>query len=215
MGRDDKRIVSFLFHPSRPTQLVLLLCSPFASDVGRVVYNKVASKYACTALGWRFFNAFTGHVFPVVFTGIRGDIFRFMFDSLRGGIAGCWSRFCQGKRHFSHRKRIVSSQGTFFIQAMEQFRRYEGLVSQCKTANGAADLAHVARTLPTPQGRGLVLKRPFVPPQPPPPPEPVDGVDGELQNVSFPRGNAQESFFFQFEVEKYLTEWTRENETWT
>lgn len=68
---------------------------------------------------------------------------------------------------------------------MEQCKRYEGLVNQCRSVSGTSDLIHLARSLPQPPGRGLVLKRNFVPPQPPPPP--TDLVDGEahqeLQNV--------------------------------
>ncbi|XP_017768875.1 PREDICTED: SH3 and cysteine-rich domain-containing protein 3-like isoform X10 [Nicrophorus vespilloides] len=54
---------------------------------------------------------------------------------------------------------------------MEQCRRYEGLVSQCRNVNGTSDLAHLARSWPAPQGRAPIMKRLFVPPQPPPPPE--------------------------------------------
>ncbi|XP_018568029.1 uncharacterized protein LOC108908470 [Anoplophora glabripennis] len=66
-------------------------------------------------------------------------------------------------------------------RAMEQCRRYEGLVSQCKAVSGPSDLTHLARALPTPTGRGPVMKRIFVPPQPPPPPDPVDGEPQDLQ----------------------------------
>lgn len=67
---------------------------------------------------------------------------------------------------------------------MEQSRRYENLTTQCRAVTGPADLAHLARSLPAPQGRGLILKRPFVPPQPPPPPESIDGEPPEINNVS-------------------------------
>jgi hypothetical protein len=68
---------------------------------------------------------------------------------------------------------------------VEQTRRYEGLISQCKSVSSSTDLAHLARSLPTPAGRPPVLKRPFVPPQPPPPPDPVDGEPQDIQNVSY------------------------------
>ncbi|XP_063929392.1 uncharacterized protein LOC135141810 isoform X6 [Zophobas morio] len=71
-------------------------------------------------------------------------------------------------------------------RAMEQCRRYEGLVSQCKSVSGSSDLAHLSRSLPTPTGRPPVLKRPFVPPQPPPPPDPVDGEPQDMQNDNIP-----------------------------
>ncbi|XP_068897062.1 uncharacterized protein Stacl isoform X3 [Tenebrio molitor] len=70
-------------------------------------------------------------------------------------------------------------------RAVEQTRRYEGLISQCKSVSSSTDLAHLARSLPTPAGRPPVLKRPFVPPQPPPPPDPVDGEPQDIQNVSY------------------------------
>ncbi|XP_071050330.1 uncharacterized protein [Onthophagus taurus] len=53
-------------------------------------------------------------------------------------------------------------------RAMEQCRRYEGLVSQCKSVSGPNDLSHLTRALPVPTTRGHILRRPFVPPQPPP-----------------------------------------------
>ncbi|KAG5894684.1 hypothetical protein JTB14_014333 [Gonioctena quinquepunctata] len=66
-------------------------------------------------------------------------------------------------------------------RAMEQSRRYESLVSQCRAVSGPADLTHLARSLPAPTGRGPIMKRIFVPPQPPPPPDPVDGEPQDLQ----------------------------------
>lgn len=69
---------------------------------------------------------------------------------------------------------------------MEQCRRYEALVSQCRAVSGSADLTHLARALPAPQGRGPILRRIFVPPQPPPPGDVVDGEQQDLQaNVSY------------------------------
>lgn len=68
-------------------------------------------------------------------------------------------------------------------QATDQHRRYESLISQCKAISSASDVAHLARSLPVPQGRGLVTKRPFVAPQPPAPE--LEGVGNQdLQNVS-------------------------------
>lgn len=64
---------------------------------------------------------------------------------------------------------------------MEQCKRYDGLVTQCKSVSAGSDLAHLARALPTPAGRPPVLKRLFVPPQPPPPPE--DGDPQDIPNV--------------------------------
>ncbi|XP_044272081.1 uncharacterized protein LOC123015995 isoform X7 [Tribolium madens] len=68
-------------------------------------------------------------------------------------------------------------------RAKEQCKRYDGLVSQCKSISASSDLAHLARSLPTPTGRAPILKRPFVPPQPPPPPDPVDGEPQDMQNL--------------------------------
>nr|XP_015838822.1 PREDICTED: uncharacterized protein LOC657682 isoform X6 [Tribolium castaneum] len=68
-------------------------------------------------------------------------------------------------------------------RAKEQCKRYDGLVSQCKSISSSSDLAHLARSLPTPTGRAPILKRPFVPPQPPPPPDPVDGEPQDMQNL--------------------------------
>lgn len=66
---------------------------------------------------------------------------------------------------------------------MEQCRRYDGLIGQCKVATGSNDLAHLARALPAPTGRGPIVRRPFVPPQPPPPQDQAeDGQD--VQTVS-------------------------------
>ncbi|RZB39395.1 uncharacterized protein BDFB_003178 [Asbolus verrucosus] len=72
------------------------------------------------------------------------------------------------------------------MQAMEQCRRYDGLVAQCKSVSAPTDLAHLARALPTPSGRPPVLKRVFVPPQPPPPPDPIDGEPQDMQNDNIP-----------------------------
>ncbi|XP_049823029.1 uncharacterized protein LOC109597113 isoform X3 [Aethina tumida] len=71
-------------------------------------------------------------------------------------------------------------------RAMEQCKRYEGLVSQCKMVSGPADLSHLSKSFPAPTGRGPVTKRIFVPPQPPPPPDPVDGEPPEPQNDNIP-----------------------------
>uniref|UniRef100_A0A6P7EYR5 Uncharacterized protein LOC114324758 isoform X1 n=1 Tax=Diabrotica virgifera virgifera TaxID=50390 RepID=A0A6P7EYR5_DIAVI len=72
-------------------------------------------------------------------------------------------------------------------RSMEQCRRYESLISQCKAVSGSSDLNHLARSLPVPGGRGPILKRLFVPPQPPPPTESVDGEMQDLQhNDSIP-----------------------------
>ncbi|KAJ8976792.1 hypothetical protein NQ317_014135 [Molorchus minor] len=65
-------------------------------------------------------------------------------------------------------------------RAMEQSRRYEGIIGQCKAVSGPADLTNLAKALPAPAGRGPITKRIFVPPQPPPPP---DSVDGEPQDL--------------------------------
>ncbi|XP_072381374.1 uncharacterized protein Stacl isoform X2 [Diabrotica undecimpunctata] len=65
-------------------------------------------------------------------------------------------------------------------RSMEQCRRYESLISQCKAVSGTSDLNHLARSLPVPGGRGPILKRLFVPPQPPPP---TESVDGEMQDL--------------------------------
>lgn len=62
---------------------------------------------------------------------------------------------------------------------MEQCKRYDALISQCKAVSGPTDIAHVARTLPPPQGRPPTMKRVFVAPQPPPPPESTDGTDAQ------------------------------------
>ncbi|XP_044755270.1 uncharacterized protein LOC123314203 [Coccinella septempunctata] len=70
-------------------------------------------------------------------------------------------------------------------RAMEQNKRYESLVVQCKAVSGPSDLAHLARSLPAPQGRGLIMKRPFVPPQPPPP-EATNGEYVETPNDNIP-----------------------------
>lgn len=77
---------------------------------------------------------------------------------------------------------------------MEQCRRYETLVSQCKAVSGPTDIAHVARALPAPPGRPPITRRIFVAPQPPPPPDAVDGAEAtDLQNVS-----TQNFPFFRF-----------------
>ncbi|KAF5281601.1 hypothetical protein FQR65_LT02921 [Abscondita terminalis] len=59
-------------------------------------------------------------------------------------------------------------------RANEKQRRYENLISQCRAISATTDLANLARSMPTPQGRGLTIRRPFIAPQPPPP----DAVDG-------------------------------------
>lgn len=72
------------------------------------------------------------------------------------------------------------------FQALEQTKRYETLANQCRSVTGAADLTHLARSLPTPQGRGSIIRRIFVPPQPPPSPDAIDRdvANGHLNNVS-------------------------------
>ncbi|KAF2903122.1 hypothetical protein ILUMI_03063, partial [Ignelater luminosus] len=70
-------------------------------------------------------------------------------------------------------------------RANERHRRYESLISQCRAVSGTSDLAHLARSLPAPTGRGLILRRPFVAPQPPAP-EAIDGVELETQNDNIP-----------------------------
>ncbi|KAK9871722.1 hypothetical protein WA026_014173 [Henosepilachna vigintioctopunctata] len=70
-------------------------------------------------------------------------------------------------------------------RAMEQHKRYDSLIIQCKAVSAPADLAQLARSLPTPHGRGLVKKRPFAPPQPPQNAEPSNGecFDGSNDNT--------------------------------
>ncbi|XP_065155668.1 uncharacterized protein Stacl isoform X2 [Atheta coriaria] len=75
---------------------------------------------------------------------------------------------------------VIQGAEVVAARAMEQNRRYEGLISQCKAANGTSDLVHLARALPVPQGRAPPLKRLFVPPQPPPQPQEGDGEDGPI-----------------------------------
>ncbi|CAH1122786.1 unnamed protein product [Ceutorhynchus assimilis] len=77
---------------------------------------------------------------------------------------------------------IVSS------RALDQTKRYETLVSQCRSVSGTLDLAHLSRSIPTPPGRGLITRRVFVPPQPPPSPEAVDGdvANGHPNNENIP-----------------------------
>ncbi|CAH1104158.1 unnamed protein product [Psylliodes chrysocephalus] len=65
-------------------------------------------------------------------------------------------------------------------RSMEQCRRYESLVSQCRSVSGVSDLSHLARSLPVPSGRGPILRRIFIPPQPPPP---TDVADGDLTDL--------------------------------
>lgn len=47
-------------------------------------------------------------------------------------------------------------------------------------------MTHLSRSLPTPQARGFIIKRVFVPPQPPQSPDAADGeiANGQLNNVS-------------------------------
>ncbi|GJQ87483.1 hypothetical protein Trydic_g19242 [Trypoxylus dichotomus] len=72
-------------------------------------------------------------------------------------------------------------------RAMEQCRRYDGLISQCKAVSGSNDLAHLARALPAPTGRGPIMRRPFVPPQPPPPQDQAeDGQDIPTDSIPPP-----------------------------
>ncbi|XP_060529111.1 uncharacterized protein LOC132703706 isoform X5 [Cylas formicarius] len=73
-------------------------------------------------------------------------------------------------------------------RAVEQTRRYESLANQCRSVSGQVDLTHLARSLPAPQGRGLITKRIFVPPQPPPPPDSANGdlPDGQLISDNIP-----------------------------
>ncbi|XP_057670494.1 uncharacterized protein LOC130902399 isoform X7 [Diorhabda carinulata] len=65
-------------------------------------------------------------------------------------------------------------------RSMDQSRRYESLISQCKAVSAISDLTHLSRSLPVPQGRGPILRRIFVPPQPPP--QPTDVIEGEMQD---------------------------------
>ncbi|CAH1154321.1 unnamed protein product [Phaedon cochleariae] len=72
-------------------------------------------------------------------------------------------------------------------RAIEQSRRYDSLVSQCRAVTAKSDLSHLSRSLPVPAGRMPVLRRIFVPPQPPPPPDPVGGEQLEsLTNENIP-----------------------------
>ncbi|CAG9860266.1 unnamed protein product [Phyllotreta striolata] len=66
-------------------------------------------------------------------------------------------------------------------RSMEQCRRYESLVSQCRSVSGTSDLCHLARSLPVPAGRAPIIRRIFVPPQPPPPADVADGDIADLQ----------------------------------
>lgn len=77
---------------------------------------------------------------------------------------------------------IVSS------RALEQAKRYESLVNQCRSVSGSSDLTHLSRSLPTPQARGFIIKRVFVPPQPPQSPDAADGeiANGQLNNENIP-----------------------------
>lgn len=73
----------------------------------------------------------------------------------------------------------------YFFQAMEQYKRYEGLSSQCKAVSGTTDLAHFVRSLPAPPHNRTVVKRLFCPPQPPIPDQNEDGEKiTDIQNVS-------------------------------
>lgn len=72
---------------------------------------------------------------------------------------------------------IVSS------RAMEQCKRYESLVTQCRAVSGTTDLAHLARSFPVPQGRGVIMKKPFVPPQPPQENLEQDFVENQADNI--------------------------------
>ncbi|VEN64189.1 unnamed protein product [Callosobruchus maculatus] len=71
-------------------------------------------------------------------------------------------------------------------RAMEQCRRYEALSSQCRAVSGPVDLSHLSRALPTPPGRGPIIKRVFVPPQPPPPTDVVEGDGPDNENIPPP-----------------------------
>ncbi|XP_031355889.1 uncharacterized protein LOC116180168 isoform X4 [Photinus pyralis] len=71
-------------------------------------------------------------------------------------------------------------------RATERHRRYENLISQCRAISATSDMAHLARSMPTAQGRGLSAKRPFIAPQPQPP-DALDGGDPcEIINDNVP-----------------------------
>ncbi|XP_066145718.1 uncharacterized protein Stacl isoform X11 [Euwallacea fornicatus] len=74
---------------------------------------------------------------------------------------------------------VIQGAEIISARALEQAKRYETLVSQCRSVSSSSDLSHMARSLPVPQGRGLVVKRVFVPPQPPLPP---DGTEADITN---------------------------------
>lgn len=69
---------------------------------------------------------------------------------------------------------------------MEQYKRYEGLSSQCKAVAGGTDLAHFSRSLPQPPHNRYMMKRLFCPPQPPQPDPDAPDADKntDIQNVS-------------------------------
>lgn len=55
---------------------------------------------------------------------------------------------------------------TFFSQAADQSKRYDGLVGQCKNINGFQDLTSFARSIQLPPNAQRVPKKAFAPPQP-------------------------------------------------
>ncbi|XP_066244799.1 uncharacterized protein Stacl isoform X11 [Euwallacea similis] len=83
---------------------------------------------------------------------------------------------------------VIQGAEIISTRALEQAKRYETLVSQCRSVSSSSDLSHMARSLPIPQGRGLVVKRVFVPPQPPLPPEgnEADIANGHVNNENVP-----------------------------
>ncbi|KAL1498131.1 hypothetical protein ABEB36_008982 [Hypothenemus hampei] len=83
---------------------------------------------------------------------------------------------------------IIQSAEIVSSRAAEQTKRYENLANQCRSVSPSTDLSHLARSFPTPQGRGLIVKRIFVPPQRPPSPEATDGdvANGHLNNENIP-----------------------------
>ncbi|XP_030766908.1 uncharacterized protein LOC115890735 isoform X2 [Sitophilus oryzae] len=83
---------------------------------------------------------------------------------------------------------IIQGAEIISTRALEQTKRYDTLANQCRSVVGHSDLIHLARSLPVPQGRGLIIKRIFVPPQPPPPPEGLEGdiANGHINNDNIP-----------------------------
>ncbi|CAG2068077.1 unnamed protein product [Timema podura] len=74
------------------------------------------------------------------------------------------------------------------LGASEQYRRYEGLSSQCKAVLPSTDLAHFVRSVTVPQHHPHrpSLRHNFLAPQPPPPPEVPDGPGGGAPHDNTP-----------------------------